>query len=81
MSDLARGALPPSTLARLTPWDISAQKMGRRGLILATLALAACGGGREGAGVASSPIKIACHVPSSDVDAAVRALHEAFELA
>ena len=47
MSDLARGGLPPSTLARLTPWDISAQKMGRRGLILATLALAACGGGGQ----------------------------------
>lgn len=47
MSDLARGALPPSTLARLTPRDISAQKMRRRGLILATLALAACGGGGQ----------------------------------
>ena len=30
--------------------------------------------------VSTSPIKIACHVPSSDVDRAVRALHEAFEL-
>jgi aspartate kinase len=31
--------------------------------------------------VSTSPIKIACHVPSADVDRAVRALHEAFELA
>jgi aspartate kinase len=31
--------------------------------------------------VSTSPIKIACHVPSSDVDRAVQALHEAFELA
>jgi aspartate kinase len=31
--------------------------------------------------VSTSPIKIACHVPSDDVDRAVRALHEAFELA
>jgi aspartate kinase len=31
--------------------------------------------------VSTSPIKIACHVPSHDVDRAVRALHEAFELA
>jgi aspartate kinase len=30
--------------------------------------------------VSTSPIKIACHVPSADVDTAVRALHEAFEL-
>ena len=30
--------------------------------------------------VSTSPIKIACHVASSDVDRAVRALHEAFEL-
>jgi aspartate kinase len=30
--------------------------------------------------VSTSPIKIACHVPSTDVDRAVRALHEAFEL-
>ena len=30
--------------------------------------------------VSTSPIKIACHVPSSDVDRAVQALHEAFEL-
>ena len=30
--------------------------------------------------VSTSPIKIACHVPSVDVDRAVRALHEAFEL-
>jgi aspartate kinase len=31
--------------------------------------------------VSTSPIKIACHVPSADVDRAVQALHEAFELA
>jgi aspartate kinase len=31
--------------------------------------------------VSTSPIKIACHVPTQDVDRAVRALHEAFELA
>jgi aspartate kinase len=31
--------------------------------------------------VSTSPIKIACHVPTSDVDRAVQALHEAFELA
>ena len=31
--------------------------------------------------VSTSPIKIACHVPSVDVDRAVQALHEAFELA
>jgi aspartate kinase len=31
--------------------------------------------------VSTSPIKIACHIPSHDVDAAVRALHDAFELA
>ena len=30
--------------------------------------------------VSTSPIKIACHVPSVDVDRAVQALHEAFEL-
>jgi aspartate kinase len=30
--------------------------------------------------VSTSPIKIACHVPSADVDKAVQALHEAFEL-
>jgi aspartate kinase len=30
--------------------------------------------------VSTSPIKIACHVASDDVDRAVRALHEAFEL-
>ncbi len=30
--------------------------------------------------VSTSPIKIACHVPSADVDRAVRALHEAFDL-
>ncbi len=31
--------------------------------------------------VSTSPIKIACHVASADVDRAVQALHEAFELA
>ena len=31
--------------------------------------------------VSTSPIKIACHVAASQVDAAVRALHEAFDLA
>ncbi|MDX6398126.1 MAG: aspartate kinase [Gaiellaceae bacterium] len=36
--------------------------------------------GIEAPVVSTSPIKIACHVPSSDVDRAVRALHEAFEL-
>jgi aspartate kinase len=30
--------------------------------------------------VSTSPIKIACHVPSADVDRAVQALHKAFEL-
>ncbi len=30
--------------------------------------------------VTTSPIKIACHVPSTDVDRAVQVLHEAFEL-
>jgi aspartate kinase len=30
--------------------------------------------------ISTSPIKIACHVPSADVDRAVQALHEAFEL-
>ena len=30
--------------------------------------------------VSTSPIKIACHVPSADVDRAVQALHEAFDL-
>ena len=30
--------------------------------------------------VSTSPIKIACHVPSEQVDTAVRALHEAFDL-
>jgi len=30
--------------------------------------------------VSTSPIKIACHVASTDVDRAVKALHEAFEL-
>ena len=40
----------------------------------------------EGLGIApalvsTSPIKIACHIDSSQVDAAVRGLHEAFELA
>ncbi|HEY6961663.1 MAG TPA: aspartate kinase [Gaiellaceae bacterium] len=39
---------------------------------------------REGitaAVVSTSPIKIACHIDSNHVDAAVRALHDAFELA
>ncbi len=36
--------------------------------------------GIEATIVSTSPIKIACHVPSSDVDRAVQALHEAFEL-
>jgi aspartate kinase len=31
--------------------------------------------------VSTSPIKIACHIPSDQVDAAVRVLHDAFELA
>lgn len=31
--------------------------------------------------VSTSPIKIACHIPSGDVERAVTALHEAFELA
>ena len=30
--------------------------------------------------VSTSPIKIACHVPTADVDRAVQALHDAFEL-
>ena len=30
--------------------------------------------------VSTSPIKIACHVPTTDVDRAVQALHEAFDL-
>ena len=39
----------------------------------------------EGAGidavvVSTSPIKIACHVPTADVERAVQVLHEAFEL-
>ena len=36
--------------------------------------------GIEAAVVSTSPIKIACHVPSTDVERAVQALHEAFEL-
>ena len=36
--------------------------------------------GIEASLVSTSPIKIACHVPSSDVDKAVQLLHEAFEL-
>ncbi len=36
--------------------------------------------GIEPAVVSTSPVKIACHVPTSDVDRAVKALHEAFEL-
>jgi aspartokinase len=30
--------------------------------------------------VTTSPIKIACHIASEDVDRAVQALHRAFEL-
>ncbi len=37
--------------------------------------------GIDPAVVSTSPIKIACHIPSDHVDAAVRALHDAFELA
>jgi aspartate kinase len=37
--------------------------------------------GVQPAVVTTSPIKIACHIPSDDVEKAVRALHEAFELA
>jgi aspartate kinase len=37
--------------------------------------------GVELAVVTTSPIKIACHVPVDDVETAVRALHEAFDLA
>ena len=36
--------------------------------------------GVHAAVVSTSPIKIACHVPSADVDRAVQALHAAFEL-
>jgi aspartate kinase len=36
--------------------------------------------GIEASIVSTSPIKIACHVPSTDVDKAVQALHEAFDL-
>jgi aspartate kinase len=36
--------------------------------------------GVEPAVVTTSPIKIACHVPTDDVEKAVRALHEAFDL-
>jgi aspartate kinase len=38
------------------------------------------GAGIEPALVSTSPIKISCHVPTDEVDAAVRELHEAFEL-
>jgi len=37
--------------------------------------------GIEPAVVTTSPIKIACHIPIADVDTAVKALHDAFELA
>jgi aspartate kinase len=37
--------------------------------------------GIEAAVISTSPIKIACHIPTADVDRAVRALHEAFDLA
>jgi aspartokinase len=30
--------------------------------------------------ISTSPIKIACHVPTADVPRAVAALHDAFEL-
>jgi len=36
--------------------------------------------GIESPVVSTSPIKIACHVPRADVDRAVQALHEAFDL-
>jgi aspartate kinase len=36
--------------------------------------------GIEPAVVSTSPIKIACHIPTGDVDRAVQALHEAFDL-
>jgi aspartate kinase len=36
--------------------------------------------GIEPAVVTTSPIKIACHIPSDDVERAVDALHAAFEL-
>jgi aspartate kinase len=36
--------------------------------------------GIEAPVVSTSPIKIACHVPTADVEKAVQALHEAFEL-
>ena len=37
--------------------------------------------GVEPAVVTTSPIKIACHIPTDDVEKAVRALHQAFDLA
>jgi len=36
--------------------------------------------GVEPAVVTTSPIKIACHIPTDDVEKAVSALHEAFDL-
>jgi aspartate kinase len=36
--------------------------------------------GVEAEVISTSPIKIACHVPTEDVPKAVAALHEAFEL-
>jgi aspartate kinase len=36
--------------------------------------------GIESPVVSTSPIKIACHVPTADVDRAVKALHDAFDL-
>jgi aspartate kinase len=39
------------------------------------------GAGIQPAIVSTSPIKIACHIESHQVDAAVKALHDAFELA
>jgi aspartate kinase len=41
---------------------------------------ALAGEGIEPAVVSTSPIKIACHVPTDEVERAVRALHSAFEL-
>ena len=45
MSDGAWGALPPSPSARPAAENISGSRQSRRGLLLACLALAACGGG------------------------------------
>lgn len=53
MSDVARGALPPAAFRDL-PRAMSMTKMGRRGLLLSVLALAACGGGDSSTGSAAS---------------------------